>query len=497
MKRAKLIILFVWVACWILAQNPKREFRGAWIQTVFQSQYAAQSTDENKAYLTDLLDRLQKVGINAVIFQVRPSSDAFYESDIEPWSRFLTGKAGKAPNPKWDPLEFMVAECHSRGMEIHAWLNPYRVTASKKEQLPRGHLYHKQPERFVNYGGKLYFDPGIPENRKHIVRVVEDIVSRYDIDAIHFDDYFYPYPIAKKPFPDDKSYKKYGNGWEKEDWRRKNVNMLVEEVYHAIHNCKPWVRFGISPFGIWRNKANDPRGSETSGMENYSALYADVIHWSKMGWVDYVMPQVYWEIENARASHSVLVDWWARNANARHLIIGQDVERTMKYRDVAPSTDATQLRHKMNLAREYKSVQGSCWWWGYILADNHCGIADSLAGEFYSSCALPPAYPWLSTELPKPVDGLKYEGTSLSWEKAKRHNTTADVMRYVVYYFQPGMEEDIDFSESIIAISDECSYDLVEPSAGTYIVTAIDRLNNESAYKKKLVIRADGSCSIE
>lgn len=483
MKRIGLMILLMLTVV-AHAQNPKREFRGAWLQTVYQSQYARQSTAENKKYLSELLDRLQEAGINAVIFQVRPSADAFYESKIEPWSRFLTGTAGKAPQPMWDPLAFMVEECHARGMELHAWLNPYRVTTSKNEKLPRGHIYYKHPERFVTYDGKVYFDPGIPENRKYIARVVDDIVSRYDVDAIHFDDYFYPYPVAKRQFPDDKSYKKYGKGMARDDWRRRNVDMLVEEVHETIAKRKPWVRFGISPFGIWRNKVNDRRGSETSGMENYSALYADVLQWSEHGWVDYMMPQVYWEIENKRASYSILVDWWAKNANDRFMIIGQDVERTMKYADIAPSTEATQLRHKMNLAREYPTIQGSCWWWGYIFADNHAGIVDSLAGEFYSTYALPPAYPWISDKAPKAVEKLKYKDNLLSWKEPKKHGKTTDVVKYVVYYFPDGMETDIEQSDAIIAITTECSFDLDEPLPGVYMVTAVDRVNNESEPNK-------------
>ena len=240
------------------------------------------------------------------------------------------------------------------------------------------------------------------------------------------------------------------------------------------------MRFGISPFGIWRNKTSDDRGSATSGMENYSTLYADVLRWSEQGWIDYVIPQVYWEIENERASYSVLVDWWAGNTNGRHLFIGQDVERTMKYADIAPSTEATQLRHKMRLAGAHSSVGGSCWWWGYILADNHQGIADSLAGDFYSTYALPPCYPWKSDKKPKMVENLKCDGTLMSWKAPKQHNKTTDAVKFVIYYFPEGTTPDIEQAEAIIAITEECGYDLEILSAGTYMVTAVDRLNNES-----------------
>ena len=186
--------------------NPKTEFRGAWIHTVHQGQYAKMTTEENKAYLRDILDKLKVAGCNAVVFQVRPSADALYPSEFEPWSRFLTGKAGVAPAPMWDPLQFMIDESHARGMELHAWLNPYRVTTSKNEKLPANHIYNKYPERFLTYDGKLYFDPGLPENRKFIEDVVKDIVTRYNVDAIHMDDYFYPYPVKGVVFPDGKSF---------------------------------------------------------------------------------------------------------------------------------------------------------------------------------------------------------------------------------------------------------------------------------------------------
>ena len=234
-----------------IAQNPKREFRGAWMHTVGQGQYARMTTDQNKAYLRNQLDSLQMAGINAILWQVRPKADAFYASNFEPWSVYLTGEFGKTPNPYWDPLQFMITECHNRGMELHAWLNPYRVTNTKGEvkKLAPGHIYHKHPEWFVQYGGQTYFDPALPQCREFICAVVRDIISRYDVDAIHMDDYFYPYP-TKDEFPDDKSYATYGNGMDRGDWRRQNVDLLIEGLHNVISKEKPWVRLGISPFGV-------------------------------------------------------------------------------------------------------------------------------------------------------------------------------------------------------------------------------------------------------
>ena len=317
-----LFILLQCLLCSVYGQTaPKREFRGAWIHTINQAQYAKMSTTELKKNLVQQLDTLQSCGMNAVLFQVRPEADAWYQSSLEPWSRFLTGKQGKAPEPLWDPMSFMIQECHKRNMEFHAWINPYRVSITgNTNQLSKNHLYFRERWRFVRYGNLILFDPGIPANQDFIVKVVRDIVTRYDVDAIHADDYFYPYPETdsktKKniPFPDDASFLQYGKkcGWaanKRDDWRRNNVNTLIERLSQTIHQTKPHVRFGISPFGIYRNKKNTPdgSGSDTNGLENYSALYADVDKWAREGWIDYIIPQIYWEIGHKAADYKTLI----------------------------------------------------------------------------------------------------------------------------------------------------------------------------------------------
>ena len=239
------------------------------------------------------LNTLQACGINAIIFQVRPEADAFYQSDIEPWSRFFTGEQGRAPEGNFDPMAFLIEECHKRNMEFHAWLNPYRASTAGNTRFAASHIYHRHPEWFVTYNKQILFDPGLPECRQFICRVVKDIVSRYDVDAIHMDDYFYPYPAGGAPFPDERSFRKYGvpKGYTeatKGNWRRQNVNTLISELRRTILLTKPWVRFGISPFGIYRNKKSTPdgSGSNTNGLQNYDDLYADVLHWVKQGWID-------------------------------------------------------------------------------------------------------------------------------------------------------------------------------------------------------------------
>ena len=456
--------------------QPRREFRGAWMHVIFQPQYSQKSTAELQQYLRDELDKLKSAGMNAVLFQVRPSADALYPSELEPWSRFLT-KDGKAPEPYWDPLQFMIDETHKRGMELHAWLNPYRVTTSPNEKLPASHLYHKEPQRFVKYAdNKIYFDPGLPENRKFIEDVVMDIVKRYDVDGIHFDDYFYPYPVKGAEFPDKESYKRYGKGLKRDDWRRKNVDLLIEEIHSQIAAVKPWVRFGVSPFGIWRNKKSDPRGSNTNGLQNYDALYADVLLWSKNGWVDYVIPQLYWELEHKLASYITLNQWWNDNAFDRHMYIGQAVEKTMELPDLAPSKERSQLRHKIDLTRQAPNIQGTCWFPGYSVTKNVGGIADSLHNDLQSQIALVPSYPWISSQRPAPVASLASSQGRITWSASAPKGVVNDPVRFVVYRLAPNTR---DLAEAtIVAVTPEHNFTVTSP--GTYVVTALNRVNNES-----------------
>ena len=469
-----------------IAANPKREFRGAWIQTVFQDQWSKRSTDENKRYIRDELDKLHQTGINAVFFQVRPQSDAFYASKFEPWSIFISPD-GQAPKPYWDPLEYIIEQAHARGMELHAWLNPYRVTSGAKQQVSKKHLYHKHPERFVKYDGKIYFDPGLPENRKYICQIVADIVKRYDVDGIHFDDYFYPYPVKNIQFPDSKSYARYGKGEKRDDWRRENVNRLIDEVSRQIAAIKPWVRFGVSPFGIWRNKKNDSRGSDTNGLENYDALYADVILWAEKGWIDYLIPQLYWELEHPRASYATLVDWWNSICGNRHIYIGQHVELTMKKCDIAPSREASQLRTKIDLTRKANNIQGNCWWPATAVTRNYGGIADSLMAHHQHTVALPPVYRWKSAGKPETPFDLHAEHGSLWWSAPVEAGSSDDCVRFVVYRFDKDDSFDLDDASKIICVTPDNHFKL--NGQEYYVVTSLDRVNNESLPTEPLHIR--------
>jgi uncharacterized lipoprotein YddW (UPF0748 family) len=254
--------------------------------------------------------------------------------------------------------------------------------------------------------------------------------------------------------------------------------MLIEEVHQLIADTKPWVRFGISPFGIWRNKTNDSRGSDTRGLQNYDDLYADVLLWAEKGWVDYLLPQLYWELEHKSASYLVLVDWWNKHAYNRHMYIGQDVNRSMKFADIAPSTDKSQLRHKVELTRASENIQGNCWWPGYAVTRNEGGAADILREELQSTIALCPSYPWISDAKPAAVSDLQCNDRKLTWTAAEASNKTCDVVRFVVYYFKTASKIDLENAEAIVAVTNRPEY--TSTRAGIYVVTALDRVNNES-----------------
>lgn len=465
---------------------PKREFRAAWIQSV-NGQFRGMPTEKLKQNLIGQLNSLQKAGINAIIFQVRPEADALYASRLEPWSRFLTGVQGKAPEPYWDPMQFMIDECHKRGMEFHAWINPYRTKTTLKSELAPNHVYNIHPEWFVTYGDQLYFDPALPESRRHICMVVSDIVSRYDVDAIHMDDYFYPYPIKGKDFPDDASFARFGGGFSnKGDWRRSNVNVLIKKLHETIREIKPWVKFGVSPFGIYRNESGDPLGSKTKGLQNYDDLYADVLLWAREGWIDYNIPQIYWHIGHPVADYETLVKWWARNTENRPLFIGQSVMNTVQNAD-PKNPSINQLPRKMALQRAYQTIGGSCQWPASAVVENAGKYRDALIAEYHKYPALPPVFDFMDNEAPAKVRKMKpvwtEDGYILFWTAPKYKEEMNRAVQYVVYRFNDKEKVNIDDPSHIVAITRDNFYKLPYEDGKTkyrYVVTALDRLHNES-----------------
>lgn len=466
-------------------ETPKREFRGAWIQAV-NGQFMGMSEFEMKSYLREMLDELYTANVNAIVFQVRVEGDALYESDIEPWSRYITGKQGFAPG--WDPLAFMVEEAHRRNMELHAWINPYRACTKGTTELAANHQSILHPERFLSYEGQLYFNPSMQENRDHICTVIKDIISRYDVDALHIDDYFYPYPTKGVEFPDEDDYALMGGGVEKGNWRRDNVNKLIRQIHDTVRSIKPWVKFGVSPFGIYRNATEEfPSGSDTRGLQSYDDLYADVLLWINEGWVDYCIPQLYWEIGHKAADYETLVGWWAKNAANRPLYIGQDVNRTVRAADLDNPKRHQQPR-KMELQRAQESIQGSCLWDAASAAKNVGRYREVLSAFYHKYPALMPSYPFIDKKAPKKVKGVRLidspDGEILVW--VKRPEKKVDVMnepwRYVVYCFDAKERVNLNDVSKIVAITDKTFYKPAESEKGrrTYVVTALDRMQNES-----------------
>jgi len=491
------LILFYMITPLLSQELPKREFRGAWIHTVGNKDFKNMSADSLKKFLTNTLDILQRSGVNAVIFQVRPQADAFYVSDLEPWSRFIAGEQGKAPSPLWDPLEFMVKETHKRGMELHAWCNPYRVTSNDQEQLHPDHLYFKNPSIFKRYGRQLYFDPGEPEAIAHTKRVMADLVTRYDIDAIHFDDYFYPYPEKFGEFHDDASFVKYAKNqgfeyWQKGDWRRNNVSTLIREINDTIKKIKPWIRFGISPFGVHKNFKDTPdgSGSKTNSLSTYEDLYADIPLWLENGWIDYNVPQLYWKIGHPNADFTTLINWW-NNANLKgQLYIGQNIS-TFSEKDLRDTTK-TQFAEKMRLVRELPHVHGNVWWPGWSITANPFGFTDSLINRYQKYPALIPVYRSLDSIAPTPVSKIVVKKRVITWQHDSNNEKMQEARFFAIYRFPKDVSVDITDTKYLLKIIDTYQF---KPEAQKgkrvtykYVVTAIDHCWNESQPSKIILL---------
>ncbi|MFD2513562.1 glycoside hydrolase family 10 protein [Pontibacter locisalis] len=516
MKVNILVLLLLLLITTVYAQeskySPKREFRGVWVATVQNIDWptkAAVGVDPTmqKQELLDILDEHQKTGINAVMLQVRPSTDALYAKSREQWSMFLTGKQGLAPlDPSYDPLEFAIKEAHKRGMELHAWFNPYRATNNLIDSLTSAeHITRTKPEWFFTYAGKKYFNPGLPEVREYIVEVIMDVVKKYDIDGVHFDDYFYPYP-GKSPLPDSTTYQLYGQEFATiEDWRRNNVDILIKTLSEKIHAEKKFVKFGISPFGIWRNKAHDPLGSESNGLSGYSALYADARKWVQEGWIDYVNPQVYFPFNFPAAPYEKLVDWWSANSFGKHVYVGQGVYRAMEDRE--GWRDKQQLPNQVRYLRENPLVQGSVFFSSKSLTNNLAGFRDSLQHELYRYPALQPQMQWLDNIAPAAPAELSdvrekrflffraNQSAKIMWEMPAESQYEDEVYGYVIYRFEGDEKVDLQNPRKILKISFDKGLNYFEDKnvfrgkTYQYVVTSIDRLKNESAPSNVLKVK--------
>ena len=396
MIRFLVLIYFIASAHFMNAQT-KQEFRAVWIATVDNIDWPSKkgmAVDSQKAEFVRLLDLHLQNGMNAVIMQVRPATDAFYPSAYEPWSEWLSGVQGKPPSPYYDPLQFMITETHKRGMEFHAWCNPYRADFKLgKASIAPSHITRLHPDWFLDYGDKKYFDPGHKDAQAFVVEVIRDMTERYEVDAIHFDDYFYPYRIAGKEFPDSVTYQQYGKRMQKDDWRRSNVDSIILALNNIIQQTKPWVKFGISPFGVWRNNDKDPRGSNTkAGQTNYDDLYADILLWLEKGWIDYVAPQLYWEFGHKAAPYEVLIDWWSKHTYGKHCYIGLGIYRAGSS-DVWK--DSTLLPRQIELLRNTANMHGMIFFSSKTFNRNPNGWNDSLRLHYFKEPAIVPEMKWV------------------------------------------------------------------------------------------------------
>lgn len=405
-----------------------REMRAVWIATVANIDWPSEpglTTAEQKAELRAMFDRVSMLNMNTVIFQVRPATDALYQSDLEPWSEYLTGTQGKAPDPFYDPLKFAIEEAHKRGLELHAWINPFRAWhPSAKSDPDNMHLIRKHPHLMRDYGSHLWMDPGHPESRDWSVEVVKDIVKRYSVDGIHLDDYFYPYKERTEngnfiDFPDSTTYAQYGKKRgeiSRNDWRRQNVDRFIERVHREIKEIDPLVRFGISPMGLWRP---DHQGDEIWGFDAYEQIYADSRKWFNEGWVDYFTPQLYWPIEQDGQRYQTLVEWWHQeNLKGRHFWPGNFTSRTDYGAEIWP---ASEIEDQIHITRNFEGTSGNVHFSMRVLMNNKNGLLDTMM-ELYDEPALVPETHWLAVTSPrKPEARLTFLHSQfrLDWVPAK------------------------------------------------------------------------------
>jgi uncharacterized lipoprotein YddW (UPF0748 family) len=378
-----------------------REFRGVWVATVGNLDWPSRrdlTTARAQAELLRILDAARDLGLNAVIFQVRPMADAFYDSPLEPWSDYLTGASGRAPNPWWDPLAFAIEHAHARGLELHAWFNPFRAGfVAKKTPLDASHISRRRPDLLRTYGTYYWLDPGEPDARRQAIDVITDVVRRYDVDAVHIDDYFYPYQErdARRrliQFPDEASWREHGvrTGMSRNDWRRSNVDTFVEQLYHAVRAEKQHVRVGISPFGIWR----PGHPATVRGLDSWAELYADTRKWLNNGWADYYAPQLYWRVAAPQQPYTDLLQWWSeQNPHGRHIWAGNIPNRVGSRTNEWQSDE---ILEQVRLAREHPGVTGNVHFSASSLLRNRGGLGDVFRNTTYRTPALVPASPWLS-----------------------------------------------------------------------------------------------------
>ncbi len=480
-------ILFIIFSHTIDAQYiyPKRELRGAWVATVANIDWPKtpfETSGQQISELVAIFDSLKAAGINTVYFQVRTECDALYKSPYEPWSYWLTGEQGKAPSPFYDPLAFAVSEAHRHGMEIQAWFNPYRAVKTVGEyRIADSHISKTHPKWILDFKKYKMLNPGIPAVRHYIAKIVADVVRRYDVDGIHFDDYFYPYTphITNE---DAAAFRKYkGHFKDVDDWRRNNINQMVAEVYDTIKAINPRVQFGVSPFGIVENKF-----AGTHGFESYNKIYCDPLNWIKNKKVDYVVPQIYWAIGNHAANFARLLPWWASVIDGRQLLVG-----IFSTKMASPSYEGnpSELENEIRLSRQIFNVGGTVFFSAKSITENYSHFADSLK-LYYKYPSLIPTMTWIDSVPPLPPTHLTVVGDSsgvtLRWDKPVPASDGDTAYHFVIYRFSQPDKINMDYATHILKVTNDSKNYFLDSSADAlnnshvYLVTALDRMNNES-----------------
>ena len=481
---------FIFFSITIQAQQPKREFRGVWIATVTNLDWPASgiTNPASQQYaLIQILDNLKSSGINAVVFQIRTECDALYNSPFEPWSRWLTGTQGVAPSPFYDPLEFAITEAHKRGIELHAWFNPYRAERSVGNYITASnHVTKTNPDWILTFGSLKMLNPGLPKVREHVLKVITDVLKRYDLDGIHFDDYFYPYPITGTlpngiTTEDNSAFTNYSRGFTNiKDWRRDNVNILIKAIYDSINTIKPWVKLGMSPFGIWKNGV--PSG--IVGLDAYNVIYCDPVAWLEGKYVDYISPQLYWPFAGSQ-DYGKLLPWWAFQKNGRHLYVGQAA-----YRITDANWSANELPNQIRLNRIDNNAEGNLFFRAtYGVLNNPKGFLDSLKKDFYNYKSLQPKMEWKDAVMPLFPTEVTITGNNnsikLNWKKPQKA-TDGDTAKKYVIYKSTSPTFTINDPKNIYNISTTSQEEFVDLFSVPfnieyyYTITALDKLNNES-----------------
>lgn len=454
---------------------PRKEVRGVWVATVDYMDWprSRNNAEAQKQEFINYLKIFKQYNVNMVVMQIRPMADAFYDSPLEPWSQYITGTQGK--DPGYDVLRFMIDETHKQGLEFHAWLNPYRISNNINTFRPAAdHIYKTHPEWTMTYRNLLIFRPALPEVRKFMVDVIDDLITKYDVDGIHFDDYFYPYPASGVELDDQGDFITYGQGFDNiEDFRRDNVNKVIEEIHNLIVAKRPDIIFSISPYGIWRNQEDDPNGSDSHGITNYDDLYADIRLWCEKGWIDMVIPQLYASTENINMNFVKMSEWWAKNSFNCPVVIGHGLYKFGNPAEGDIFMDPMQLETQFFYARRQKNIQGSFLFNATAFTENKIDILSNLK-KIYAEKTLIPFMGRETAPKPQTVAQIDVAGKTMSWQ------SQGNDMRYVIYKI-------IDKNATIVDIVSTNEFTCNE--SGLYVVSALNSDNSESEISEPITIQ--------